>query len=254
MNRMRVTVPACLITASLWLQLLTSALAADSSAADRASSTSTAAPPRGAVVLFDGRNLDAWLSQKDRQWEDSDGLADWTILKDGSLEVVPGSGSLITKKRFGDIKLHVEFRLPHEKTNGGVFLMARYELGIKNGERNGNAPQFGCAFENLQKPLRPAAPALKPGAQWQVLDVDFHAPRLDSAGETSENARATVFLNGIKIHDNVELGPRKGAAKRLGDAATGPLMLQEHGTAYQFRNIWLLDRSNSAEKIVRPAS
>ena len=52
--------------------------------------------PRGAIVLFDGRNLDAWLSQKDRQWEESDGPADWKILKDGSLEVVPGAGSLIS--------------------------------------------------------------------------------------------------------------------------------------------------------------
>ena len=72
-------------------------------------------------MLFDGRNLDSWLSQKDRQWEESDGPADWKILKDGSLEVVPGTGSLISKKRFGDFKLHFEFRLPNEKTNGGVF-------------------------------------------------------------------------------------------------------------------------------------
>ena len=171
-------------------------------------------------MLFDGGNLDAWVSQKDRQWEDSDGPADWKILKGGTLEVVPGTGSLITKKRFRDFKLHLEYRLTNEKTNGGVFLMARYELGIKNGEGKGKDPQYGCAFENLQKPLRPIAPALKPGAEWQTLDVDFRSAAPGCSGKTSENARATVLLNGIKIHDNVELGPRKGAAKRLGDAST----------------------------------
>jgi hypothetical protein len=78
------------------------------------------------------------------------------------------------------------------------------------------------------------------------LDVEFRAPRLDKHGATKENARATVWLNGQLIHDNVELGPRKGAAKRLVDAAVAPLMLQEHGEAYQFRNIWIIDRSKPA--------
>jgi hypothetical protein len=210
--------------------------------------------PRGAIVLFDGHNLDAWLSQKERQWEDSDGPADWRILKDGSLEVVPSTGSLITKQKFGDIKLHFEYRLLHPKTNGGVFLMARYELGIKNGEGSGNDRQYGCAFENLEKPVRPVAPALKPGDQWQVVDADFRAPRIGADGSTTENARATVVLNGTKIHDNVELGARKGAAKRLGDASTGPIMLQEHGTAYQFRNIWIIDRSADSAKHAQSAS
>src|SRR5215212_400447 len=192
---------ACL--AAIALGLPASGASADPLTAEEPSQPSNGNPPRGAIVLFDGRNLDAWASQKDRQWEDSDGPADWKILKDGTLEVVPGAGSLITKRRFSDFKLHLEERLTMEKTNGGVFLMARYELGIKNGEGNGNEPQYGCAFENLQKPLRPLAPALKPGAEWQTLDVDFRAPRLDASGNTVENARATVLLNGTKIHDNV---------------------------------------------------
>src|SRR5262245_10980635 len=67
---------------------------------------SSAVLPGNALVLFDGRNLDSWLSQKDRHWEESDGAADWKILKDGALEVIPGAGSLITKQKFGDFKLH----------------------------------------------------------------------------------------------------------------------------------------------------
>jgi 3-keto-disaccharide hydrolase len=54
-------------------------------------------------------------------------------------------------------------------------------------------------------------------------------------------------FNGRNIHDNVELGLRKGAAKRLGDAATGPIMPQEHGSIHQFRNIWIVARDDSRE-------
>jgi hypothetical protein len=222
------------------LRLMAAPATPDSAAIEASNSV-----PRDAIVLFDGRNLDSWLSQKDRHWEESDGPADWKILKDGSLEVVPGAGSLISKKRFSDFELHFEFRLAHDKTNGGVFLLARYELGIKNG--GGKGPQYGCSFENLQKPRRPIAAALKPGSEWQVVDVTFRAPRVDASGKVVENARGTVLLNGVKIHDDCELGPRKGAAKRLGDSNSGPIMLQEHGSAYQFRNIWIVDRSKLAD-------
>src|SRR5689334_21665506 len=131
MKRMRLKLSIYLIPALVF----GFALRAQAEASELASAKTS--PPASAIVLFDGRNQDAWLSQKPRQWEESDGPADWKILKDGSLEVVPGTGSLITKRKFGDMKLHVEYRLTHEKTNGGVFLMARYELGIKNGEGNG---------------------------------------------------------------------------------------------------------------------
>jgi hypothetical protein len=205
-------------------------------------------PPNGSIVLFDGTDLSAWLSQKDRKWEDTDGPADWKIQDDGSLEVVPGAGSLITMQRFGDFRLHLEYRLLGPPTNGGVFLMCRYELGIKQVENGGR--QYCGAFENLRDPIRPLVRAVRPPREWHTLDVEFRAPRLDKDGATRENAHATVWLNGRLIHDNVELGPRKGAAKRLGDAVAAPLMLQEHGDAYQFRNIWIIDRSKPSRHAI----
>jgi hypothetical protein len=198
-------------------------------------------PPKDAIVLFDGTNLDAWAKQKTKDWETSDGAAAWKILPEDILEVVPGANCIITKQQFGDFTLHLEFRLLGPKTNGGVFLMTRYELGIN--EKYGDSEGTPCGtFENLTNPIKPREISALPALQWQTFDVDFRAPRLDSAGKRIENARATVRFNGILIHDNVELGERKGASKRLADTVAGPLMLQEHGTAYQFRNIWIVEK------------
>jgi hypothetical protein len=197
------------------------------------------APPKGAIILFDGTNQDAWLSQANKKWEESDGPADWKITEDGALEVVPNAGSLISRERFGDFKLHFEFRLPEGDVNGGVFLLARYEFGIKANAGEPAGTQCG-AFENLKQPVPPAAKVLSKPGEWQVVDIDFRAPRFDATGKLTAKARATAHLNGVLIHDDVELGDRKGAAKRLGDAPDGPIMLQDHGEAYQFRNIWIL--------------
>lgn len=206
---------------------------------------STSAPPQDAIILFDGSNQDAWLSQVYKKWEESDGPADWTIVE-GVLEVAPNAGSLITRQKFGDFTLHFEFRLPNGDINGGVFLHARYEFGIKG---SSGAPQgLACgSFENLKKSVRPSAKVLSPPNEWQTVDVDFRAPRFDEHGKLAAKARATVRLNGVLIHDDVELGDRKGAAKRLGDASTGPIMLQDHGQTYQFRNIWIIDRQTPKE-------
>jgi hypothetical protein len=92
-----------------------------------------------------------------------------------------------------------------------------------------------CTEKVLPK-LRPTLPPL----EWQTYDIDFKAPRFDSANKKTESARMTVALNGVKIYDNQELDVPHGAAARLGEAPTGPLMLQEHGMPLQFRNIWLV--------------
>jgi hypothetical protein len=230
----------------LWLSVLAvtavgRAVAADFETSPAASKTLSAPPPMGAIVLFDGSNLDQWAKQKTKDWETADGPAAWKILPDGVLEVVPGANSIITKKKFKDFKLHAEFRVPAAKTKGAVFLLSRYELDINDNYGKPDATRCG-AFNNLTDPIKPHTIATLPNEQWQTFDIDFRAPRLDESGKVLEKARATVWLNGVKIHDNVELGDRKGAAKRLGDATSGALMLQEHGSAHQYRNIWIVEQ------------
>lgn len=205
----------------------------------RHSPTENAKPPTGAIVLFDGSSLDHWARQKGKEWEQPDGPVTAWRLADGVVETVPGAGSIITKKHFGDCKLHVEFRTLGP-VNSGVYLQARYEIGINEsyGRREGSP----CgAFGNSPDAPKPKINASLPPFQWQTFDIEFCAPRFDSAGKKTENARATIVLNGVTISGQAEIPSVRGAAKRLGETPAAPLMLQEHGEPIQFRNIWLVE-------------
>jgi hypothetical protein len=81
-----------------------------------------------------------------------------------------------------------------------------------------------------------------PPMVWQTLDVEFTAPRFDGNGNKTSNACLSAWVNGEQIYDNIEIEKLKGAAGRLGEAGEGPVYLQEHGTAYQFRNIWIVNK------------
>ena len=53
-----------------------------------------------------------------------------------------------------------------------------------------------------------------------------------------------MSLNGEKVYENAGIEKLKGAVGRKPEISEGPVYLQEHGTAYQFRNIWIIDRNN----------
>lgn len=200
-------------------------------------------PPTNAIVLFDGRHLDHWAKQKERDWEQPDGPAQWRLLPEGVVEAVPGAGSIITHRRFGDCRLHVEFRTLGP-VNSGVYLQCRYEISLKESHSaDTNGPPCGAPGNFSGPNGRPRVPNVaRPPGQWQTLDITFRAPRFDAAGKQKlQNARLTVSLNGVTLYRDLEITSVKGAAKRLGEAPLAPLMLQEHGAPIQFRNIWLVE-------------
>jgi hypothetical protein len=209
----------------------------------RVSPTQGAKPPKDAIILFDGKNLDAWAKKAGKDWLTENGPAKWKLVDGGAVEVVPGSDCIITHKKFGDCHVHVEFRTLGLPSNSGVFLEDRYEVNINetygrlDGGPNGG---FDNCTDKVEPRLRPCFPPLA----WQTFDIDFRAPRFDASGKKIAGARATVLFNGVKIYDNQELDLPHGAASRLGEAPTGPLMLQEHGMPVQFRNIWLVEKSS----------
>jgi len=195
------------------------------------SKTLGAQPPQGAVVLFDGKNLDAWKPTE----------IPWKILNDGSMEV--GKGNIVSKLEFGDQKLHVEFWIPlmaekrgQARGNSGVYVQGRYEIQVLD--------SFGLPIRDnecggIYKKATPEVNACLPPTEWQTYDITFHAPKLDDSGRKIKNAVITVEQNGIVIHDNVELDGTTPGGVSGDEAKAGPLLLQDHANKIRYRNIWV---------------
>ena len=80
-----------------------------------------------------------------------------------------------------------------------------------------------------------------PPMQWQTYDMEFHAPRFDEDGNKTENAHATVFHNGVRIHDNVEFPRPTGGGMSLELPKPGSIHLQNHGAPVRYRNMWVVE-------------
>lgn len=196
-------------------------------------------PPPGATVLFDGRSLDAWRS--------GDGPARWRVLADGTLEVVPGAGTIETRASFGDVHLHVEWSAPtppvgtdQDRANSGVFLMQHYEVQVLDSYESVTYAdgQAGAIYGQYPPLVNVTAP---PG-EWNSYDIEFRAPRFAPDGTVRDSARMTVRHNGVLIHDDRALmGPTSHRVRAPYEAHEGalPIALQDHGERVRFRNIWV---------------
>lgn len=191
--------------------------------------------PKDAIVLFDGKDLSKW------QKYPGGGDAAWKLV-DGAVEVA--MGDIITREKFTDIKLHIEFMPPHmpdakgqARGNSGVFVMDNYEVQVLDSYALPKLEVGDCAA--LYSKKAPDKNAAKAPAQWQTYDMDFKAPRFDAAGKKTANARITIFWNGEKVHDNVELeGPLPGGSGEKPEG--GGIRLQDHGNPVRYRNIWVV--------------
>jgi hypothetical protein len=192
--------------------------------------------PSDAIVLFDGKDLSQWETQKPAGWK----------VENGYFEVVPNSGNLVSKEKFGDVQLHVEWAAPTQirgnsqnRGNSGIFLQGLYEVQVLDSYQNPTyADGQAGALYGQWPPL--ANPTRKPG-EWQSYDIVFEAPRFDGA-RLVKPAFATVFLNGVLMHNRKELmGPtvHRELAKYAPQGAEEPLALQDHQQPVRYRNIWI---------------
>jgi hypothetical protein len=192
-----------------------------------------------AIVLFDGTDLSRWRAENGDP-------APWRVV-DGAIEVVPHTGSLVTRDSFGDVQLHIEWRTPprvegegQERGNSGVYLMGIYELQVLDSHQNPTYPdgQAGAIFGQYP----PLVNASRGPGEWQTYDVVFHAPRFDEAGGLLAPARMTVFHNGVLVQDDVELTGPTAFQKRPPyefHSPGLPITLQDHEFPVRYRNIWL---------------
>jgi hypothetical protein len=197
-------------------------------------------------VLFDGKDLSHWVTVgrgKDRgkilppRWK----------VENGYIEVVGGSGDLISKEKFGDGQYHIEWATPAKVTgssqlrgNSGVILMSRYEIQVLDSWNNPTYADGQAGAIYGQYP--PLVNASLPPGQWQTYDIIFEAPRFDSNGKLVKPAYVTVLHNGVVVHNHQAIIGRmvhRAVATYAPHGPEEPLMLQDHDMPVRYRNIWV---------------
>ncbi len=197
---------------------------------ERKSPTLGQAPPKGAIVLFDGSSADGWKNGK---------VVDGLLAATGTT----------TEKTFADCTIHLEFRTPYKphargqgRGNSGVYYGGRWETQVLDsfgldGKMNETGGIYSIAAPSLNMCLPPLT--------WQTYDVDLTWANFDDKGNRTAWPRITVRLNGVVVHENQELNkthttaaPKKGEF----DPSGGPIFLQNHGNPVFFRNIWVVPR------------
>lgn len=205
-----------------------------------------AAAPSDAIVLFNGKDLDQWVSARDHS------AAKW-IVSNGIVTVNKPSGDIETKRSFVNYQLHIEWRIPEgitgegqERGNSGVFLattpVGGYELQVVDSYQNKTYVNGQAASVYKQYPPLVNA-ARKPG-EWQTYDVIWTAPRFNTDGSLATPAFVTAFHNGVLVQDHVAL---KGVTLNEGipfykQHGPAPILLQAHGdksAPISYRNIWV---------------
>lgn len=167
------------------------------------------------ISLFNGVDLSGWTLR------DPAKSGTWKVEHEELITTSRGS-DLITTAKFGDFKLHIEFK-NGKSTNSGVYLRGRYELQIETDEaaQTGEFHTGGIYGFLAPNPEQPRVPGV-----WQTFDVTLVGRRL------------TVLQNGITVIDNREIPGITGGALDSHESLPGPIYLQgsEDGPV-AFRNI-----------------
>ena len=209
--------------------------------------------PKKAEVLFDGSR--EMLDEKWTYWEgprfSSELPLKWEVVKDpvdGGTAVNSndpsaaggkyGAADMVTKKKYKDFRLHVEFLIQKEGGNSGVYLQNRYEIQILDGDTTKHG--MGAVINESESPYH----AYNGIGKWNAYDIKFRAARFED-GELTERALVSAYFNGKKAHTNVKIqqvwgGPNSGldGGGEVTDTPGG-IKLQAEGHDVLYRNIWI---------------
>ena len=193
----------------------------------RKSETLGMKPPAGAVVLFDGTNVDQWKGGR--------------MTEDGLL-----MESTTSKPKFQNCTIHIEFMTPFKphargqgRGNSGFYAQGRYEVQVLDSfGLEGNHNECGGIYSVGPPSVNMCYPPLT----WQTYDVDFTTAQFDQNGKKIKNARMTVRHNGVVTHKDQEIDHRTIASPLREGPEPGPVYFQGHGNPVRFRNIWVLPK------------
>jgi hypothetical protein len=195
----------------------------------RQSPTLGLAPPEGAIVIFDGTNLDLFRPGAQMNEQQRGGNTLW------------GGAATAAAFEKRPYRMHLEFMLSYMpqargqgRSNSGVYVDERYELQVLDSfGLEGTNDECG-SFYQLAAPL---INMCFPPLTWQTYDITFTPAQYD--GDTRVvNSRVTILHNGVLIHDDLELERGTPGRRALGPEPLG-LYIQAHGGRVQYRNIWM---------------
>ena len=219
-----------------------------------------AAPNVGAEIIMDGSRemLDEkWTYWKGPRFSSSLPIK-WKIVNDpvdrGTVVMTDdpvaaggkyGTADIVTKKKYRDFRLHIEFLVMKPRGNSGVYLQNRYEIQILDGDKTKHG--MGAVINETESPYD----AYNGAGKWNAYDIVFRAARFDDNGKRTEKARVTLYFNGKKVHTEQEInqvwgGPNSGidggndGGRGITDVPGG-LKLQCEGHDVRYRNTWIME-------------
>ena len=200
------------------------------------------AAPADAIILFDGKDLSQWMTSRNGQVSD----AKWPV-RDGYFETGAGTGSIVTREKFGDVQLHLEWATPspgrgasQDRGNSGVIFMGRYEVQVLDSYENVTyADGQAAAIYGEYPPL--VNVAKRPG-EWQTYDIIFEAPKFNGTTVVAP-AYVTVLWNGVIVQHRRPIMGSTSATSTVHQYTPHdpelPLTLQDHSHPVRYRNVWI---------------
>ncbi len=215
-------------------------------------------PPKDAIILFDGSR-----ESLDKNWTYWDGPRlqaeipiKWKIVENPEgkgtavssndptvVKAMYGTADIVTKQKFEDFQLHIEFLIENEGGNSGVYLQNRYEIQILDGD----STSHGMAAVINEK--KASYIPYKGLGKWNTYDIIFRAAKFDEEGNKKEHALVTVYFNTKKVHSNVLITQVWGGAFSGIDGGNddgrgiidrpGGIKLQAEGHDVLYKNIWI---------------
>ncbi|MGB5819272.1 MAG: DUF1080 domain-containing protein [Saonia sp.] len=213
--------------------------------------------PEKAEILFNGsREI---LDEKWTYWEgprfSSELPIKWKIVSDPvdkgtvvsskdpyALDGNYGTADIVTKKKYRDFRLHIEFLVQNKGGNSGVYLQNRYEIQVLDGDSTKHG--MGAIINESNAPYE----HYNGLGKWNAYDITFRAPRFAN-GTLSEKPLVTVYFNAEKAHTNVGINQVWGGANSGLDGGNnggkgitntaGGIKLQAEGHNVLYRNIWI---------------
>ena len=194
--------------------------------------------PSDAIVLFDGSDLSEWERVRG-------GAARWAV-ENGVVTVAAGGGDIRTRRSFGNVQLHIEWRTPpniegegQDRGNSGVYFQELYEVQILDSFQN--VTYSNGQAGSIYKQHIPLVNASRGPGEWQSYDIIYEAPVFADDGDVVRPAIVTVLHNGVLIINRKELTGPTAYIGHIDYTPHGrrPLMLQEHGNPVSYRNIWI---------------